>query len=142
MHIELLLLGKTRRKEIRALLDDYAERIGRFAEINVRELREDSPAAMRRLELAPGATVVLLDAGGKKFDSQQFAAWLGGCRDHGVRRLVFLCGAAEAFPSADAARHGAPVAFAPDVFARTCARHARRAALPRLCNIVRTPYPK
>ena len=26
MHIELLMLGKTRRAEIRALLDDYAKR--------------------------------------------------------------------------------------------------------------------
>jgi 23S rRNA pseudoU1915 N3-methylase RlmH len=71
MHIELLLLGKTRRREIRDLLDDYVKRISRFAQIEVRELREDSPAAMRRLELPPGATMVLLDAAGKKFDSAQ-----------------------------------------------------------------------
>ena len=47
MLIRLLMLGKTRRPEIRALLDDYAARIRRFAELEMTELREDSPAALR-----------------------------------------------------------------------------------------------
>jgi len=104
MRIQLLFLGKTRRPEIRALFEDYAGRIGRFAEIEVRELREDSPAALRKVDFLAGATVVLLDAGGKTFDSAQFARWLGGCRDRGAREIVFLCGAAEGFPDALAKR--------------------------------------
>ena len=69
MLIRLLMLGKTRRPEIRALLDDYAGRIRRFAELELQELRQDSPAALRRVEFTAGATVVLLDAGGKQFSS-------------------------------------------------------------------------
>ena len=42
--------------------------------------------------------VVLLDAGGKQFTSNQFAQWLGDLRDRGARELVFLCGDAEGFP--------------------------------------------
>ncbi|MGB9068362.1 MAG: 23S rRNA (pseudouridine(1915)-N(3))-methyltransferase RlmH [Candidatus Acidiferrales bacterium] len=98
MKIRLVMLGKTRREEIRALLDDYVKRIGRYAEIAVTEIREASPAALRKLKMEPGATLVLLDAGGNQFTSQQFARWLGGLRDHAAREIVFLCGDAEGFP--------------------------------------------
>jgi 23S rRNA (pseudouridine1915-N3)-methyltransferase len=98
MKIRLVMLGKTRREEIRALFDDYLQRIRRHADIEINELRESSPAAMRKLELEPAAQIVLLDAAGKQFTSQQFAAWLGGLSDRGARELVFLCGNAQGFP--------------------------------------------
>jgi 23S rRNA (pseudouridine1915-N3)-methyltransferase len=98
MKLRLVMLGKTRRPEIRALVEDYAGRIGRYAEIEINEVRDGSPAALRKLKLDSAATVVLLDAAGKQFTSQQFARWLGDLRDRGVRELVFLCGDAEGFP--------------------------------------------
>jgi 23S rRNA (pseudouridine1915-N3)-methyltransferase len=98
MKIHLVMLGKTRREEMRAIFDDYASRIRRYAETEVTELREEAPAARRKLKIEPGATIVLLDAAGKQFTSQEFARWLGGLRDRGVRELVFLCGGAEGFP--------------------------------------------
>jgi 23S rRNA (pseudouridine1915-N3)-methyltransferase len=98
MKIRLVMLGKTRRAETRALVDDYVARIRHYAEIEVHELREATPAAMRKLKIEPSATVVLLDAAGKQFTSQQFAGWLGDLRDRGARELVFLCGDAEGFP--------------------------------------------
>jgi len=93
------MLGKTRREEIRALLGDYIRRIKRHAEIEVSELRDGSPAALRKLKIKSSATVVLLDAAGRQFTSQQFARWLGDLRDRGAREIVFLCGDAEGFPS-------------------------------------------
>jgi 23S rRNA (pseudouridine1915-N3)-methyltransferase len=98
MKIRLILLGKTRRPEIRALLDDYAARIRHYAEIEITELRDASPAALRKLKLDSASTIVLLDAAGKQFTSQQFARWLGDLRERGVRELAFLCGDAEGFP--------------------------------------------
>ena len=97
MRIRLLFLGKTRRPEIRALLEDYARRLRRFTELDIHEVREDSPAALRKIEMPESATIVLLDAGGKHMDSPAFAAWLGACRDRGVREIIFLCGAAKDF---------------------------------------------
>lgn len=91
------MLGKTRRKEARVWIEDYAGRIRHYAEIEVLELRDAGPAAMRKLKPEPGATVVLLDAAGKQFTSQQFARWLGDLRDRGTRELVFLCGDARGF---------------------------------------------
>src|SRR4051794_4394745 len=122
MRIQLVLLGKTRRPEIRTLLDEYTKRIGRFAEIETRELREDSPAAARKLELPAGAMVVLLDADGKKYDSAQFADWLAKCRDRGARDIVFLCGAAEGFPESLAARASSRISLSPLTFSHELAR--------------------
>lgn len=98
MRIRFVMLGKTRRQEMRNLLDDYARRIHHYAEIEINELREASPAALRKLKLDPGAAVVLLDADGKQFTSHEFARWLGDLRSRGTRELVFLCGNAEGFP--------------------------------------------
>ena len=99
MKLRLIMLGKTRREEARALLDDYTARIRRYAGVEVTELRDSGPAALRKLKLDSSATIVLLDAAGKQFTSQQFAKWLGDLRDRGTRELVFLCGDAEGFPA-------------------------------------------
>jgi 23S rRNA (pseudouridine1915-N3)-methyltransferase len=99
MKIRLVTLGKTRRQEARALVEDYVGRIRHYADVELTELRDAAPAALRKLKIEPGATVVLLDAAGKQFTSQQFARWLGDLRDRGTRELVFLCGDAEGFPA-------------------------------------------
>ncbi len=100
MTVRFIMLGKTRRTEVRTLLEDYFGRIRHYAPIEITELRDASPAALRKLKLDAGATVVLLDAAGKQFTSQQFARWMGELRDRGVREIVFLCGDAEGFPEA------------------------------------------
>ena len=100
MKIHLVMLGKMRRPDIRALMDDYVSRIGRFAEVQLTELREDSAASLRKLEIDSAATVVLLDDAGKSQTSLQFAKWLGETRDRGAREIIFLCGGAEGFPEA------------------------------------------
>jgi 23S rRNA (pseudouridine1915-N3)-methyltransferase len=143
MRIRLFLLGKTRRPEIRALLDNYAGRIRRHAELEILELREDSPAALRRLDSAAGATVVLLDADGARLDSAQFASWLGRCRDGGVRELVFLCGAAEGFPAALASRATKHIALSPMTFSHELARVMLAEQIYRAFALLAGhPYPK
>lgn len=98
MKIRLIMLGRTRRVEVRALLDDYLARIRHYAAIETMELREATDSALRKLKLEPSATIVLLDAAGKQFTSAEFARWLGDVRDRGTRELVFLCGDAAGFP--------------------------------------------
>jgi 23S rRNA (pseudouridine1915-N3)-methyltransferase len=98
MKIRLIMLGKTRRAEIRALFDDYATRIRHYAEMEINEMRDGSPAALRKLKLGAAPTVVLLDAAGRQFTSEEFARWLGDLRDRGIREVAFLCGDAEGFP--------------------------------------------
>jgi 23S rRNA (pseudouridine1915-N3)-methyltransferase len=94
MRIRLLMLGKTRRPELRAVLDDYVKRIGRSWPAEVTEVRDDK-AALKTL--GGSATAVLLDAAGKAYDSAAFAKWLGEQRDRGTREIIFVCGDADGF---------------------------------------------
>ena len=122
MRIQLLLLGKTRRPEIRELMDDYVARIRRYAEIEIHELRPDSAASRKRLDIGAGGAVVLLDAAGEKLSSQQFAEWIRSCRDRSARELIFLCGAAEGFPEALAGRASLRISLSPLTFSHELAR--------------------
>jgi len=97
MKIRLLMLGKTRRQEMTAVLADYVKRIERACPIEVTEVR-DGEAALKRLDADRAATMLLLDAGGKVYESAAFAKWLGGQRDRGTREVIFVCGDADGFP--------------------------------------------
>jgi 23S rRNA (pseudouridine1915-N3)-methyltransferase len=90
-------LGKTRRPELRVIIDDYVKRISRYTPIEVSELRE-SEAALKKLVFDQPSTIVLLDDAAEKLDSKAFAKWLGEHRDRSTRQLIFVCGGADGFP--------------------------------------------
>jgi 23S rRNA (pseudouridine1915-N3)-methyltransferase len=143
MKIRLVMLGKTRRSEIRALLDDYLARLRRFAEVELTELREDSSASLRKLTLDPAATVVLLDDAGKPQTSAQFAKWLGEARDRGARELVFLCGAPEGFPESLRRHATQKLSLSSLTFSHELARAMLAEQLYRAFTILAGhPYPK
>lgn len=143
MKIHLVMLGKTRRPELRALTDDFVARIGRFAGTQVTELREDSAASVRKLALDPAATVVLLDDAGKQQTSSQFAAWLGDLRDRGAREIVFLCGGAEGFPESLRRRATQKLSLSSLTFSHELARVMLAEQLYRAFAILAGhPYPK
>src|ERR1700722_3065230 len=96
MRLKLVMIGKTRRPELRVIIDDYAKRISRYAPIEVTELRE-SEAALKKFAFDQPSTIVLLDDAGKSLDSKEFAKWLGEHRDRSNRQLIFVCGGAEGF---------------------------------------------
>jgi len=143
MKIHLVMLGKTRRPEIRALLDDYAGRVRRFAEIQFTELREDSAASVRKLDLDSAAVVILLDDAGKPQNSAQFARWLGEIRDRGAREIAFLCGGAEGFPEALRKRAAQKLSLSPLTYSHELARVMLAEQLYRAFAILAGhPYPK
>jgi 23S rRNA (pseudouridine1915-N3)-methyltransferase len=143
MKIRLIMLGKTRRPEIRAILEDYVARIRRFAEVQVTELREDSAASLRKLDLDSAATVVLLDDAGKEQTSAQFAKWLGETRDRGAREIIFLCGDAEGFPEALRRRATQKLSLSSLTFSHELARVLLAEQLYRAFALLAGhPYPK
>jgi 23S rRNA (pseudouridine1915-N3)-methyltransferase len=143
MKIRLVMLGKTRRLEVRALVDDYLARIRRFAEVELTELREDSAASLRKLTLDPAATVVLLDDAGKHQTSAQFSRWLGETRDRGAREIVFLCGAAEGFPEALSRRATQKLSLSSLTFSHELARAMLTEQIYRaFATLAGHPYPK
>jgi 23S rRNA (pseudouridine1915-N3)-methyltransferase len=143
MRIRFVMLGRTRRTEVRSLVDEYVARISHYAEAEVTELRETSDAALRKLKLGASATIVLIDAGGKQFDSTQFAKWLGGLRDRNVREVVFLCGDAGGFPEDLRRRAGLSVSLSTLTMPHELARVMLAEQVYRAFTILAGhPYPK
>jgi 23S rRNA (pseudouridine1915-N3)-methyltransferase len=142
MRIRLLMLGKTRRPELRTILEDYARRIGRSCTIEITEAR-DSEAALKRLDADRAATVVLLDAAGKNLDSNALAKWLGELRDRGTRELIFLCGDADGFPDSVRQRAHQKLSLSAMTFPHELARVMLAEQLYRAFAILSgSPYPK
>jgi 23S rRNA (pseudouridine1915-N3)-methyltransferase len=142
MRICLLMLGKTRRPELRAVLDDYVKRIHHHAPVEVLEVRS-AEAALKRLDADRAAAAVLLDAAGKNLDSGSFAKWLAEHRDRGLRELIFLCGDADGFPDVLRKRVHQKISLSAMTFSHELARVMLAEQLYRGFAILSgSPYPK
>jgi 23S rRNA (pseudouridine1915-N3)-methyltransferase len=142
MKIRLLMLGKTRRAELRAGIDDYVKRISHSCPIEVQELRS-ADAVLKQLDVNRAATSVLLDAGGKAHDSDSFAKWLGTQRDTGTRELVFVCGDADGFPGELRERVRQKISLSPMTYSHELARVMLLEQLYRAFAILSgSPYPR
>lgn len=80
-------------------VEHYLKMLGRYAAIDVVELRDGDDPARR---IPERAFVVLLDGGGREMTSEGFAAWLEE-RRHDGRPLCFVIGGAFgiSLPTAD-----------------------------------------
>ena len=142
MRLRLLMLGKTRRPELRAIFDDYVKRISHAAPIEVNEVR-DAEAAIKRLDADRAATALLLDAAGKPQDSEALARWLGEQRDRGTREIVFICGDADGFPESLRKRVTQKLSLSPMTYSHELARVMLAEQLYRAFAILSgSPYPK
>jgi 23S rRNA (pseudouridine1915-N3)-methyltransferase len=142
MKIRLLMLGKTRRPEMNAILTDYIQRIGRSCPIEITEVR-DADAALKKLGAVPVATTFLLDAGGKTYDSPSFAKRLGELRDGGVREVIFVCGDAGGFPDALREQVKQKLALSAMTYSHELARLMLAEQIYRAFAILSgSPYPK
>jgi 23S rRNA (pseudouridine1915-N3)-methyltransferase len=142
MKLRLLMLGKTRRPELRTLVEGYIERIGRHLPIEITEVRDEA-AAIKHLDTDRAATVILLDAAGKTLDSNAFAKWIADQRDRGARELIFLCGDADGFPDSLRSRAHQKLSLSSMTFSHELARVMVAEQLYRAFAILSgSPYPK
>ena len=142
MRLRLLMLGKTRRPELRTIFDDYIKRIGRSSPIEINEVR-DADAALKRLDADRAATTILLDVGGKPLDSDALARWLAEQRDRGTREIVFVCGDADGFPESLRKRVTQKLSLSPMTYSHELARIMLAEQLYRAFAILSgSPYPK
>jgi len=140
--LRLLMLGKTRRPEMCAILDDYVKRISRSCPIEITEVR-DADAALKKLDADRAATTILLDAGGRIIDSNALAKWLGDLRDRGTREIVFVCGEAGGFPESVRQRIPQKLSLSPMTLSHELARVVLAEQLYRAFAILSgSPYPK
>jgi 23S rRNA (pseudouridine1915-N3)-methyltransferase len=142
MRLRILMLGKTRRPELRDVFDDYVKRIARSCPVEVNEVR-DADAAIKRLQADRAATALLLDAGGKTQDSEALAKWIGQQRDRGTREIIFVCGEADGFPEALRKRVTQKLSLSAMTYSHELARVMLAEQLYRAFAILSgSPYPK
>jgi len=142
MRLQLLMIGKTRRPEMRAIIDDYVNRIRRSCAIEILEVR-DAEAALKKLEADRAATAILLDADGRSFDSNAFAKWLGELRDRGTRQVIFICGNADGFPESLRERVSQRISLSAMTLSHELARVVLAEQIYRAFAILSgSPYPK
>jgi len=140
--IRLLMLGKTRRAEMRAVIDDYVKRISRQSPIEVTEVR-DGESTIKTLDADRAATAILLDAAGKSFTSEAFAKWLGEQRDRGTREIIFVCGDADGFPPTVRERVPQKISLSAMTYSHELARAMLAEQIYRAFAILSgSPYPK
>ena len=107
MKLQIAWIGKTKETAIRELTAEYLKRISRYVAAESHEMNDEDAL----LELATGKSgrtrpvVVLLDARGRQFTSEEFAELLRDQQDRGTQNLFFAIGPADGF--SDKARHSA-----------------------------------
>jgi 23S rRNA (pseudouridine1915-N3)-methyltransferase len=142
MKICLLMMGKTRRPEMVSALGEYVKRISRSCAIETVEVR-DAVAAVKRLDANRAGVSALLDAGGKAYDSEAFAKWLGEQRDRGIREVIFVCGDADGFPDELRERVKQKLSLSAMTYSHELARVMLAEQIYRAFAILSgSPYPK
>jgi 23S rRNA (pseudouridine1915-N3)-methyltransferase len=102
MRLRVIWTGKTRDANLRSLADGYLKRLSHFVRCDVTELRESANAESRtgidrdskRISdaLQSAAVVVLLDAGGNEWTSQQLAKEIQKWENSGTKEVAFVVG--------------------------------------------------
>lgn len=107
MRLTVICMGKTREGFIKDGIAKYARYLKHYTDIEIRELREekigdlkDAPLIRKKeaekiFKTAPtGALLVALDERGQEFTSHEFAAFVNGVMESGVKEIAFVIGGA------------------------------------------------
>ena len=103
MHVHVVAVGKIKERGLREVIDDYAKRIGRYADFHELELKdgsEDEVEERFRKAIPARSQVCALEVLGKPMSSPELAQLVGRAEDTSVMHLVFLIGGAYGLPKA------------------------------------------
>ncbi|HEX8091192.1 MAG TPA: 23S rRNA (pseudouridine(1915)-N(3))-methyltransferase RlmH [Blastocatellia bacterium] len=104
MKLRFVWIGKTKRAPVKELIREYLERVGRFAQVEVIELRDrdDVGGDARKIidkegedilsRTASDQFVVALDERGREMDSIKLAEFVEKHRVSGTRQITFVIG--------------------------------------------------
>jgi 23S rRNA (pseudouridine1915-N3)-methyltransferase len=122
--LQIAWIGKTKEVAIRALTAEYLQRVSRYVACESHEMSSEQEL----LELAEGKTgrtkpvLVLLDARGRQFTSEGFAALLRDQQDRGTQNLFFGVGPADGFSDNARAKADMVLSFGKMTLAHELAR--------------------
>lgn len=153
MKTELIFVGKTVDKHLKALLDEYAARIPHYMPFDIRvipELKNTkslSEAQQKEREgelilksLQPSDTVILMDEHGKEYRSIEFASWMQHCQSI-ARKLVFVIGGPYGFSDAVYTRANGKISLSRMTFSHQMVRVIFAEQIYRACTIIKgEPY--
>jgi 23S rRNA (pseudouridine1915-N3)-methyltransferase len=88
-------IGKTREPAIQELTKEYLVRLARYAQSDSLVLKDE--AGLLKLQGRGARTLVLLDARGKQFSSEELAEFIGRHQDQTATSLIFAVGPANGF---------------------------------------------
>ncbi|MCC6874085.1 MAG: 23S rRNA (pseudouridine(1915)-N(3))-methyltransferase RlmH [Sandaracinaceae bacterium] len=101
MKIAIIAVGKVKEKPVRAILEDYLERVRRYARLEEIELRDGSESEVQdrfRKAIDPRAKVVALEVDGEAWSSERLARFVGDCELRSVSSIAFLIGGSYGLP--------------------------------------------
>lgn len=102
MRVRVIWTGKTRDARLKALIDDYLNRLSHFARCQVTELKE-GPARGKKADIAKdskrisdrlpsGVLTVLLDPNGTEWSSAELADQIKRWENGGTKEVAFVVG--------------------------------------------------
>ena len=108
MQIKLIVVGKTKSKELNSLIENYIKRINFFnkfkiIEVNSSKTKKNNANEIKKIEeenilkkIEHNDILFLLDEKGKNYDSREFARFLK-IKFHENKKIVFAIGGAFGF---------------------------------------------
>ncbi len=139
MKIYLYYIGRAKDSHANALADEFILRTSRYSAVEMREIRPD------RIDLwtkHPSARKMLLDPGGKPFDSAGFTALIAAAERDG-RDLVFVVGGHDGLPAGWAERADRLLSLSPLTLPHELARVILAEQIYRAFATLRGhPYPR
>ncbi len=124
MRITLSAVTSRRRTRLlEAALAEFTSRLGHYVTLDEQQYATET-AMMAALD-KPGRTpgrLILLDARGSTFSSEQFASWIGRERDSGTQHLHFAIGPADGWSEKVRKRADLLLSFGPMTFPHELAR--------------------
>lgn len=107
MRLGIVCMGKTREPFIQEGIQKYLRYLGPYAEVSLRELREEKIQDLREAPvirkkeaekifkaLPVGGVLVALDERGEEYTSHEFASFVNDLLESGVRDVLFVLGGA------------------------------------------------
>jgi 23S rRNA (pseudouridine1915-N3)-methyltransferase len=153
MKLRVVWIGKTKSKELGALIADFLQRVRRFVPVEVTELRDPRAGDSRRQlaaeeerlldALNSGDRLVVLDAAGQPWTSPQLAQFVGQHLRNDPRRLTFVIGGYSGMSEKVKARAERKWSLSPLTFSHEMTRVLVAEQLYRaLCILNNHPYSK
>jgi 23S rRNA (pseudouridine1915-N3)-methyltransferase len=147
VRFELLFLGKTKEEYLAAGIADYAGRLARYIQTDIKILKEKKgrkgEADLLQIERdsdilgrnAAGSYLVCLDPAGRKLDSLELAACLKDWEMQGHKKITFIIGGHLGLAADLLARADLVLSLSPMTFTHEMSRLLLLEQLYRACTI-------